>query len=158
MTLNAQLSRHERRYDESTHLDGPITDVSVGAGWAASPTVRIDASTGWGQERTERERERNTSRRVTLGVSAALPLGFTVGGGASLRWVDYEGDWWPFTETPGSSRSDLVRSLRIFAHNRALTLQGFSPQISVVREERTSNAQLHDYERTYGELRFVRLF
>ena len=34
----------------------------------------------------------------------------------------------------------------------------FSPQLSVVKEERTSNAQLHDYERLSGELRFVRLF
>ena len=157
-TLNAQLSRHERRYDEDTHLDGPLTDVSVGASWVASPTVRTDASIGWGQVRTEREKERNTSRQMALGVTAALPWGFTVGGSGTLRWVDYEGNWWPFTATPGTPRNDLVRSLRVFAHNRALTLQGFSPQISVVKEERTSNARLHDYERIFGELRFVRLF
>ena len=126
--LNAHLSRHERRYDEDTHLDGPITDVSVGAGWVASPTVRVDASAGWGRVRTEREKERNTSRRVTLGVTAALPLGFTVGGSGTLRWVDYEGNWWPFTATPGTARRDLVRSLRVFAHNRAITVGGFSPQ------------------------------
>ena len=155
--LNAELSRHERRHDETAHLDGPITDISVGAGWVASPTVRVDASAGWGRVRTERERERNSSRRVTLGVSAALPLGFTVGGGGTLRWVDYEGDWWPFTE-PGTDRRDLVRSLRVFAHNRAITVAGFSPQVSVVKEERTSTARLHDYERLFGELRFVRLF
>ena len=55
-------------------------------------------------------------------------------------------------------RSDLTRTIRLFAHNRALTLEGFSPQISVTREDRTTNAQLHDYQRTFGELRFVRLF
>ena len=156
-TLNARASRHERRYDENTHLDGPITDVSVGASWVASPTVRIDASTGWGRVRTEREKERNTSRRVALGVTAALPWGFTVGASGSLRWVEYEGDWFPFT-TAGAERSDLTRSLRLFAHNRALTLEGFSPQVSVAQEQRTSNAQLHGYERISGELRFVRLF
>ena len=48
--------------------------------------------------------------------------------------------------------------MRLFAHNRALTLEGFSPQVSVVQEQRTTNAQLHDYERISGELRFVRLF
>ena len=58
----------------------------------------------------------------------------------------------------GSPRSDITRSLRVFAHNRALTLEGFSPQVSVVQEQRTSTAQLHDYERIFGELRFVRLF
>ncbi len=80
-----------------------------------------------------------------------------MGGSGRLRWVDYEGDRSPFT-APGQSRSDLIRTLRLFAHNRALTLEGFSPQVSVTQEQRTSNAQLHDYERTFGELRFVRLF
>ena len=44
------------------------------------------------------------------------------------------------------------------AFNRGFTIGGFSPQVSLVHETRTSNAQLHDYERTFGELRFVRLF
>ena len=156
-TLNARASRHERRYDERGHLDGPITDLSFGVSWVASPTARIDASVGWGRLRTEMERERNTSRRVQVGVIAALPWGFTVGGSGSLRWTDYEGDWFPFTPA-GQSRSDLVRSLRVFAHNRAVTVAGFSPQISLVQEQRRSSAQLHDYERISGELQFVRLF
>ena len=52
----------------------------------------------------------------------------------------------------------MTRSFRVNAFNRGFTIEGFSPQISLVREDRTSNAQLHDYERTFGELRFVRLF
>ncbi len=156
-TLNARVSRHERRYDKETHRDGPTTDVSVGVGWVASPTLRIDAGLGWGRERPELERERNTSRRVQLGATAALPWGFTVGGSGILRWTDYEGEWFPFT-APGQPRRDLTRTIRLFAHNRALTLEGFSPQISVTQEQRTTNAQLHDYERISGELRFVRLF
>ena len=43
-------------------------------------------------------------------------------------------------------------------HNRGFTLYGFSPELVVVEEERESNAQLRDYERTRGELRFVRQF
>ena len=80
-----------------------------------------------------------------------------MGGSGTLRWADYEGDWFPFTSA-GAERRDLIRSLRLSAHNRAFTLEGFSPQVSVVQEQRTSNAQLHDYERISGELRFVRLF
>ena len=156
-TVNARASRHERRYDKRTHLDGPVTDVSLGVGWVPSPTVRIDAGLGWGRERPEMERERHSRRWVQLGATAALPWGFTVGGSGTLRWTDYEGNWFPFT-TAGQSRSDLTRSLRLFAHNRALTYEGFSPQISVTQEQRASNAQLHDYERIFGELRFVRLF
>ena len=156
-TVNARLSWHRRKYDKQDHRDGPITDISVGAGWLASPTVRIDAAGGWGRERTETERWRNSRRWVQLGATAVLPWGFTVGGSSALRWTDYEGNWLPFT-TAGQPRSDLVRSIRVFAHNRALSLEGFSPQVSVVKEQRTSNAQLHDYDRIFGELRFVRLF
>ena len=125
-TVTARASRHERRYDQRTHLDGPVTDVSVGAGWVASPTARIDASMGWARERTEIENRRHSSRWVQLGATALLPWGFTVGGSGRLRWVDYDGDWFPFTE-PGQKRSDLTRTLRVFAHNRALTLEGFKP-------------------------------
>ena len=156
-TLNARLSRHERRYDKEDNRDGPIIDISLGTGWIASPTVRVDAAVGWGRERPELERFRSSRRWVRVGATAALPWGFTVGGSGTLRWTDWEGSWLPFVED-GGERRDLTRTIRLFAHNRALTLEGFSPQISVVREDRTTNAQAHDYERTFGELRFVRLF
>ena len=155
-TLNARLAWHRRKYDELEDRDGPNTDISVGAAWLASPTLRIDAAGGWGRERTETERWRNSRRSVRLGATAILPWGFTVGGSGALRWTEYEGNWAPFVV--GTPRSDLTRTIRLFAHNRALTLQGFSPQISVTQEQRASTAQLHDYQRTFGELRFVRLF
>ncbi len=156
-SLNARIWRYERRYDTEDHRDGPVTDVSLGTSWVASPTARIDAALGWGRERTELERFRNERRSVRVGATLALPWGFTVGGSGTLRWTDYEGNWSFFTQT-AAPRKDITRTLRLFAHNRALTVQGFSPQVSVVREDRTSNAQLHGYERTFGELRFVRLF
>ena len=156
-TGHVTLSRHERRYEERDHLDGPVTDLTLGAGWVASPTIRIDAAVGWGREKPETERYRHERRWMRLGATAALPYGFTVGASGTLRWSEYEGNWFPFTED-GSARSDITRHLRVFAHNRAFTVGGFSPQVSLVREDRTSNAQLHDYERTSGELRFVRLF
>lgn len=153
--LNA--SRYERRYDVSTHLDGPLTDFSAGIDWAATPTMRIDTGLGWARQRTELESQRNSSRWGQLGVTLLLPWGFTVGGAGTLRWTDYEGSWAPFV-LGGGERRDLTRSLRLDVHNRAFTVSGFSPQLSMVMEERNSNAQLHDYERISGELRFVRLF
>ena len=82
---------------------------------------------------------------------------FTVGDSGTVYWLDYEGDWTPWV-LGGGSRHDRTRSLRIDAHNRAFTVGGFSPRVSVVREQRDSNAQLLDYERVFGELSFVRLF
>ena len=153
--LNA--SRHERRYEGREWLDGPITDVAAGVGWVATPTTRIDAALGRGSQRPERVRERHSYRWGRLGATVQLPWGFTLGGAGTLRWTGYEGSWAPFV-LGGGKRRDLTRSIRLNVHNRAFTVGGFSPQVSMVREDRTSNAQLHDYERTSGELRFVRLF
>ena len=51
-----------------------------------------------------------------------------------------------------------AESCRLSLHNRAFTVAGFSPELVVVNEERETNAQLYDYRRTHGELRFVRQF
>ena len=156
-TAHLNSARHERRYEGRGHLDGPVTDITTGIGWVASPTMRLDASAGWGKQRTERQRERHSNRWLRFGTTMQLPHGFTVGGAATLRWTEYEGNWAPFV-IGGGSRSDVTRSIRINVHNRGFTVGGFSPQVSLVQEERTSNAQLHDYEKISGELRFVRLF
>ena len=153
--LNA--ARHERRYEGRDLLDGPLTDLSAGVGWVASPTMRVNAALGWSRQRTELERERNSSRWGRVGATFLLPWGFTVGGAATLRWTEYEGDWVPFV-VGGGERRDLTRALRFDLHNRAVTVGGFSPQLSMTQEERTSNAQLYGYDRLSGELRFVRLF
>ena len=58
----------------------------------------------------------------------------------------------------GGARKDETWSARASVYNRGLTLMGFSPEVGVVHEVRNTNAQLYDYERTSGELRFVRQF
>ena len=156
-TASLNASRYERRYDVATYLDGPLTDISAGLGWVATQTVRIDTGLGWASQRTDRERQRHTRRWVRLGVTAHLPWGFTVGGAGTLTWTDYPADWGPFV-LGGGPRRDLTRSIRLNAYNRAFILEGFSPQVSLVQEQRTSNAQLHGYRRISAELRFVRLF
>ena len=156
-TAHLNAARHERRYEGRGHLDGPVTDISTGIGWVATPTMRLDAAAGWGKQRTERERERHSNRWLRVGTSVLLPLGFTVGGALTLRWTAYEGNWAPFV-LGGGPRGDVTRSIRIDVHNRGVTVGGFSPRVSMVQEERTSNAQLHGYDRISGELRFVRLF
>jgi len=157
VTLSGRASWHERRYRTGTRLDGPIVDASLRGSWVVTPTVRAELSAGYGRERPESVSRRNESRWVGAGVSVILPLGFTVGGGGELRWTDFAGEWPPHTP-PGEDRADRTRSLRLSVHNRAFTLYGFSPEIVVVNEARETNAQLYDYQRTHGELRFVQQF
>ena len=157
VTAIARASWHDRRYRIQPWLDGPIMDASLSGSWVVTPTVRADLSAGYARERSERLRERNRSRWIGAGVSVILPLGFTVGGGGEVRWTDFEDGWFPNTP-PGEDRADQTRSLRLSVHNRGLTLYGFSPELVAVHEERETNAAAYDYQRTHGELRFVRLF
>ena len=157
VTAFARVSWHDRRYRNRPWLDGPVMDASLRGSWVVTPTVRANLSAGYAQERPERERERNDSRWLGAGVTVALPLGFTVGGGGEMRWTDFDDEWFPHTP-PGENRADRTRSVRLSVHNRAFTLMGFSPAIVAVHEERETNAQLYDYQRTHGELRFVRQF
>ena len=156
VTVSGQASLHERRYRTRTSLDGPILDTALRASWVVTPIVRLEFSGGYGQERPETLRFRNRSRWLGTGVSVILPYGFTVGTGAEVRWADYEGNWFPHTS--GEPREDRTVSLRASIHNRGFTLFGFSPELVVVNEERETNAQLYDFRRTRGELRFVQQF
>ncbi len=157
VTANAWASYHDRGYRTQTHLDGPVADLTLAGAWVVSATFRADAAMGWGQERPDLERWRHERKWLRLGLTVALPRGFTVGGSGEVRWADYEGDWFPHT-TGGEPREDRTRSFRLSVHNRAFAWQGFSPRLSVVHEVRDTNAQLYDYERTGGELSFVRVF
>ena len=157
VTVNGRASWDSRRYRTSKHLDGPVRNISLDAGWVVTPTLRLDGGLGHGRARPDSLRNRNESKWLRGGVSVALPKGFTLGGSVIHRWTSYEGNWSP--HTPGGvPRDDKTLTLRASVHNRALTFFGFSPQVSVVREVRTTNAQLHDYKKTGGELRFVRQF
>ena len=162
VTVSANATWHGRRYRSPNrdHLDGPVFNSSLRAAWVAMPTVRLEASGGYGWERPTSERWRNRSHWVGTGVSVILPLGFNVGAGAELRWTDYhesEGRWFPPT-LDGEARGDRTHSFRASVHNRGFTLAGFSPELVVVHEERETNAQAYDFKRTRGELRFVRQF
>ena len=55
-------------------------------------------------------------------------------------------------------RRDRTQTLSLSVHNRAVTVLGFSPRVSLVREERGTNAQTLDYDRNCAELSFVRQF
>ena len=156
-TGNARASWHRRDYRERDYLDGPVADLSLSGTWTISPTMLADAAVGYARERPERERDRNGSRWLRAGITVALPRGFNVGGSGQLRWTDYKGDWSFFTGDE-SPREDRTGTLSLSLHKRDFTLYGFSPQVVVTREVRSSNAQLHDYQRTRGEVRMVRQF
>ena len=156
LSARGRASWQSRAHQTSEHLDGPVQSLSVSGSLVASPTVRVDGVVGYDRVRTSAERWRNTTRTARLGVSKALPRGFTVGGSGELRWTRYEGNWFPNTD--GSPRRDRTWSLKASLLNRSFTLLGFSPELVLVREGRSTNAQLYDYRRFRVELLFQRQF
>ena len=156
ITLTGRASWYDREYRVQDILDGSILDFSLEGTWLVTPTIQTNAAVGYADEHTDAKTWRNDTRWGRIGVSVALPRGFTLSGSGEYRKTEYEGNWFPFTD--GSSRKDRTEVLRVSIHNRAFTLYGFSPQLVVSHEERKTNAQVYDYNRTNGEVRLVRQF
>ena len=149
----------EKRNDESTHLDGPVTDLTGSLTLAMTPILQADFRAGLGRERPESEDLGSRTQWVSLGARATLPRGFSVSGTLTGRWTDYEGPGRPPTNVlDGMPREDATRSIRLSVLKRDLTIRGFSPQLSLTHEQRDSNAQQADYRRTGAEISFVRQF
>lgn len=157
LTGTGRIQWHAREYDRDGPLNGPHGTLSFGVVWLARPTVQADVEIGYAHERPQTRTWRNATRWVGLGATSALPYGFTAGIRGEWRRTGYEGRWDPFTPN-GTARQDDTRVLRVSVYNRAFTLKGFSPEIVLVNEARTSNAQLYGYRRDRAEIRFVRQF
>lgn len=155
ITLNGKTAWRDRKYRIHDSLNGPVTNVSLKGTWAL-PTIMTELSAGYEKERADGELWRNDTWWGGVSVFMAMPKGFTLGGSFRHLETDYEGNWFPYTD--GSSRKDDTRIWRASIHRRAFTLWGFSPQLVLSYEERQTNAQVYDYDRAGGELRFVRQF
>ncbi len=158
LALFARASAARRNCRDCNWLDGPVGDVSLGASWAALPILRVGGDAGYNWTRANLEHWRSNGPQASLGATVALPLGFTVGLRASLQRTEYQGRGYAHSTIDRKPREDETRTLSASVHNRAVTLAGFSPRLSFVREERETNAQALDYDRNRAELSFVRQF
>ena len=158
LALSGRASAARRNCRDCNHLDGPVGDVSLSANWAVLPTLRVGGNAGWNWARANSEHWRSDGQRAGLGATLALPAGFTVGLRASLQRTEYQGQGFAHRTIDRKPREDETRTLSASVHNRAVTVLGFSPRLSLIREERDTNAQALDYKRNRAELSFVRQF
>ena len=156
--LYGRLGARRRNYRAGGWFDGPVGEAALGAGWVALPTLRLNAEAGHEWVRPNAVSYRNAGPEARLNASLALPLGFTLGAGASWKKIDYRGHANSVPALDGRDRRDRLRTLSVSVHNRAVTVFGFSPRLSFINETRETNAQTLGYERNRGELSFVRLF
>ena len=158
LAMFSRASAVRRNCRDCNHLDGPEGNVSLGASWVALPILRVGGSAGWNWARANSEHWRTDGPRASLGATLALPAGFTVGLRASLQRTEYQGQWFAHSTIDRQPREDETQILSLSVHNRAFTVLGFSPRLSLINEQRETNAQALDYERNRGELSFVRQF
>ena len=158
LALSARASAVRRNCRDCNHLDGPEGSVSLRASWAALPTLRVGGNAGWSWARANAEHWRSDGPQVGLGATLALPAGFTLGLRASLQRTEYEGSGLLHHTIDRKPREDETQTFSVSVHNRGVTVLGFSPRVSLVREERDTNAQALDYRRNRAELSFVQQF
>ena len=144
---------HQRRYKGNNSLNGPVSGFSLGGTCFPLPVLRAQMTVGYNLERPEAVLWRNDTKWARLGLSVALPYGFTVGGSGEFHSTKYERPYFS-----NGNRKDGLRVFRVSLFNRAFTIWGFSPQAVLIHEERESNSQLQSYKRNRAELRFVKQF
>ena len=159
ISLNASAAWRERDHRDDT-LDGPVTALSLGVAWTMTPTLRLSAALGRGRVIPKEKARRSKGLWLRVGAELALPRGFTVGASGRIGQTVYEGGnrGWPHYTVDGRNRVDRTRTLSVTVLNRGLTVLGFSPQVVLVNEVQTTNAQAKDYKRYRAELRLVRQF
>ena len=157
LKVRARASGHRRTFPRNEQLDGSQHAISLSGTWLTTPNMQTVATIGHAWEHTQALRWRNSGPLARVSGSFALERGFTLGVQLELRRTRYQGNWFPFTPG-GIPRRDRARFLQASILNRAVTVNGFSPQLVLINETRKSNAQLYDYKRNRFELQFIREF
>ena len=159
LAVYGRVNWGRRNCRDCDRLDGPVGDVALGANWVALPVLRFAVDAGWHWSRTQDEAWRAAGPKASLTTTLFLPEGITLGARGAMHWTDYEGSGARHHYTRDlKSREDRTRVLSASVHNRALTVFGFSPRLTVINARHETNAQALDYQRNRAELSFVRLF
>ena len=145
----------------------PLSDLGragdVGFSWnglgyatyALMPSLTLRFMGGVSREQTGRLTTRHQSRWVGVTGNYDLPYGFTLSAAQQLYFTRYDKPLPLFGSKPPSTKMWFSR---LAVYNRLINLKGFSPSISLVREDRASNLTLFTYKRYRVESGVVRVF
>ena len=141
--------------------EGPIG--GPGLSWNAQsfanvtvlPSLNVRFMGGSGRENTDRLATRHRSRWMGVMGTYDLPFGFTVTAAQQYFLTDFDLPNALFSPQPPKTR---LWFSRLALHNRKIQIRGFSPSLSIIREDRDSNLTLYQYQRYRAEGGVVRVF
>ena len=158
VTLYGRGGMRRRNCRGCDWLDGRVGEVTLDADWLALPVLRVGAGAGYSWSGARDKWRRNAGRQASVNATLALPAGFTVGARVALHRFRYDGRGARYFTIDREPREDRLRILSGSVYNRALTVFGFSPRVTLINEQRETNAQGLDYTRTRAEIGFVKQF
>ena len=158
LTLHGRGGMRRRNCRDCDWLDGRVGEVSANADWIALPVLRVGAGAGYSWSGARDKWRRNAGPQASVNATLALPAGFTVGARAALYRFNYEGSGARHLTIDSEPREDRLRIVSGSVYNRALTVFAFSPRVTLINEERETNAQALGYTKTRAEISFVRQF
>ena len=142
-------------------VEGPIGKPGLswnGQGFATysvTPSLNLRFMGGIGREKTDRFSTRHRSRWVGVMGSFDMPFGFTATAAQQVFLTNFDQRTALFGPEPPRTR---LWFSRLAFHNRLIQFKGFSPSLSLIREDRNANIALYSYQRYRVEGGFVRVF
>ena len=159
LRLHGALTYRERTYDTlRNHLNGPGSGYTIRLSWLPAPIFQLDLHAGADKEHTAVAIWRTTTRWLAASTALDLPAGFTLGASIQVRRTRFDGPGYAHLTLHGRPRFDRTRTLSLTVLNRAVTLYGFSPQLTLSYDVRLTNAQTQGFDRSRAELSLQRQF
>ena len=159
-SLDIQLSFGKRSYQssENAHNNADEFELGFNLNHRLTPTLALDGGLSVARSHIQNNpSQENRTLQWSAGVSSLLKTGLTVGFSFSNSRKSYEGQ--PGFPTRDSlPQTDKFRTLRATVLRRDLTIWGFSPQLALIHEKLSTNAQASNFKNTMAQVTMVKQF
>ncbi len=158
--LDVQLSFGKRSYQlsENAHNNANEFEIGFSINHRLTPTLTLDGGISAASSHIKNNpNQENRTFQLNTGVSSLLKSGLTVGFRASTSRKSYQGQ--PgFPTIDGLAQKDKLLSLQATILHRNLTVWGFSPQLALIHEKLSTNAQASDFKNNLVQVTMVKQF
>ncbi|MCZ0933520.1 MAG: tetratricopeptide repeat protein [Oligoflexia bacterium] len=153
-----KVSIQTSNYDHKSQLHGEEKNIQkYELKGLFNLTSRLQAQAKIGQEydKPKFSYQNSSLSSIEVGLKLTLTQKIILDLSKEEQKVKYQGNWFPYIEDE-TSRRDQISFARLKVHLGSFELFGFRPYLSLVKEKRESNAQLHSYKRNFIGLNFIR--